>query len=320
MFGFSTDSASINYLLVIAQIVLGFIINKTCSKQLNSLSSMTTLVIMPIAPILSLVLFALTRVKSLEYYDGLLVVIALTPMIFILKAVGAPVIVFSIMLTIIVYSCNIKQDGLGSVVIGILICWLSKDMENPISVIISANILCCYVTKRVIGLNTNRFKISKESYDNKGTMYTILGGFLEAAFIGPPSDVISNNKDMMDGISDVLCIINFLANGSMRGSATVVVNSLPNAIIFFSIITIVYYCNTNLERVKECDKVWPPVYKTDVKDVTNLELALVVASLVCSHALTDYMLVGKLVIVVGLFFFVRVKSTTSLFFSTNLIF
>lgn len=304
----------------IIQIILGFVINKYFNKQVNSLSSMTTLVIMPIAPVLALVLFVLTRIKNLNYFDGYLFLFGLIPLVIMFKLLGGTVIAFSIMLTVIVYSINIKQDGLGPVIIGIIICYLCKDMQNPITVIICANIISSYITKRFIGLNTNRFKVSKEGYDNDGGNWTIVGGFLEAAFIGAPSDVISNNKDMMNGLSDMLCVWNLLINNSTRGTSTVVVTDLKSAMLFFCLIAIIYFYNTNLERIKENDKVWPIIYDTKIKDVTGLELALVVASLCVNQSLTNYWLLSKLCIVILLFFFVRIKVTTSLFFSTNVLF
>ena len=304
----------------IIQIILGFVINKYFNKQVNSLSSMTTLVIMPIAPVLALVLFVLTRIKNLNYFDGYLFLFGLIPLVIMFKLLGGTVIAFSIMLTVIVYSINIKQDGPGPVIIGIIICWLCKDMQNPITVIICANIISSYITKRFIGLNTNRFKVSKEGYDNDGGNWTIVGGFLEAAFIGAPSDVISNNKDMMNGLSDMLCVWNLLINNSTRGTSTVVVTDLKSAMLFFCLIAIIYFYNTNLERIKENDKVWPIIYDTKIKDVTGLELALVVASLCVNQSLTNYWLLSKLCIVILLFFFVRIKVTTSLFFSTNVLF
>jgi hypothetical protein len=275
---------------------------------------------MPIAPILALVLFVLTRVTSLEYYDGFLFLFGLIPVVIMFKMLGASVIVFSIMLTVIVYSLNIKQDGFGPVIVGLIICYLCKDMENPISVIICANIICSYISKRIIGLDTNRFKVSKEGYNNKGGNWTIVAGFLEAAFIGAPSDVISNNKDMMNGLSDVLCVANLLINNSTRGSSTVVVTNISSAILFFCLLVIIYVFNDNLKLIEEKDKVWPPVYSTKIKDVSGLELGLVIGSLCANYSLVDYMLIGKLCIVIGLFFFVRIKVATSLFFSSNLLF
>jgi hypothetical protein len=304
----------------VIQIVLGFVINKYFDKQLNSLSSMTTLVIMPIAPVLALVLFTLTRIQNLNYFDGYIFLFGLIPIVIIFKMLGGTVIAFSIMLTVIIYSINIKQDGPGPVIIGIIICWLCKDMQNPITVIICANIISSYITKRFIGLNTNRFKASKEGYDNNGSNWTLVAGFLEAAFIGAPSDVISNNKDMMNGLSDMLCVWNLLINNSTRGTSTVVVTDLKSAILFFCLIAFIYFYNKNLEYIKESDKVWPPIYSTKIKDVSGLELALVIASLCANQSLVNYMLLGKLCVVIVLFFFVRIKVTTSLFFSTNMLF
>lgn len=314
------DNPFVSYSFIMSQIILGFVINKYCYKQLNKLSSMTTLVLLPVAPILSLVLYSLTRVKNKDYYVCFIFIPALLPMMLVVKMIGAPVIVFSVIITVIVYAFNYKQDGPISVVIGIIICYLCKDMENPISFIISGNIISAYVSSRVLKLTTNRFKTSKESYDNKGILTTVIGGFLEAAFISPPSDVISNNKDMMDGLADILCIINLLFNDSVRGTTTVIVTNWMSAIIFISIITITYFYNEDLKYIDECDKVWPPIYTNNIKDVTNLELGLVVGSLIACYSLIDYMLIAKLVIIIGLFMFVRVKVVTSLFFSTNLLF
>lgn len=314
------DNAFISYSFIMSQIILGFVINKYCYKQINKLSSMTTLVLLPVAPILSLVLYSLNRVKNKDYYVCFIFIPALLPIMLIVKMIGASVIVFSVIITVIVYAFNYKQDGLISVVIGIIICYLCKDMENPISFIISGNILCSYVSSRVLKLTTNRFKTSKESYDNKGILSTVIGGFLEAAFISPPSDVISNNKDMMDGLADILCIINLLFNNSVRGTTTVIVTNWMSAIIFIAIITITYFYNKDLKYIDECDKVWPPIYTNNIKDVTNLELGLVIGTLIACNHLIDYMLIAKLVIIIALFMFVRVKVVTSLFFSTNLLF
>ena len=314
------DNAFVSYSFIMSQIILGFVINKYCYKELNKLSSMTTLVLLPLAPILALVLYSLNRVKNKDYYVCFIFIPALLPIMFIVKMIGAPVIVFSLVITIIVYTFNYKQDGLLSVVIGIIICYLCKDMENPISFIISGNILGSYVNSRVLKLTTNRFKTSKESYDNKGVLTTVIGGFLEAAFISPPSDVISNNKDMMNGLADILCIINLLFNDSVRGTTTVIVTNWMSAIIFIAIITITYFYNEDLKYINERDKVWPPIYSNNIKDVTNLELGLVVGTLIACNHLIDYMLIAKLVIIIGLFMFVRVKVVTSLFFSTNLLF
>ena len=49
-----------------SQIILGFVINKYCYKELNKLSSMTTLVLLPLAPILALVLYSLVVQKTQE--------------------------------------------------------------------------------------------------------------------------------------------------------------------------------------------------------------------------------------------------------------
>ena len=330
MFGLAIDQNSplnsyISYMWFILQVPIGLVLNRLISSQLSKMSSITTLVILPLAPVLSLTLFVLKRVETREYYDGFIFLPALVGMIIVCKMLGAPIIVFSVMTTVIIYSCNIKQDGIGPVIVGVIICWLCKDIPNPITVIISANIICSYITRRIIGLTTNKFKVSKEGYDNNGTSWTVIAGFLEAAFIGAPSDVISNNKDMMNGLSDVLCVINLLINDSTRGSSTVVVTNIPTAIIFFMLLAFIYVYNTELPtQIKECDKVWPPVYSTTVKDVTNLELGLVVASLIVNISNNSmgeyYIILGKLVIVILLFFFVRIKVCTSLFFSTNLLF
>lgn len=330
MFGLTLDQNSplnsyISYMWFILQVPLGLVLNRLLSDQLDKMSSITTLIILPIAPVLSLTLFVLKRVETREYYNGFIFLPALLLLIVVCKMLGAPIIVFSVMTTVIIYSCNVKQDGIGPVIVGIIICFICKDIPNPISFIICANILCSYITRRIIGLTTNRFKVSKEGYDNKGGSWTIIGGFLEAAFIGPPSDVISNNKDMMNGLADVLCIFNLLINGSTRGSSTIVVTNIPTAIIFFMLLVFIYVYNTQLPKyVEECDKIWPPVYTTTVKDVTGLELGLVVASLIVSisnNSVSEYYIIfGKLCIVIALFFFVRIKVATSLFFSSNLLF
>jgi len=172
----------------------------------------------------------------------------------------------------------------------------------------------------VLGLTNNKFVVSKEGYNNEGTLGTVIGGLMEAALIGAPSDVPSNNKQMLDGMADVLCITNLLVNGSMRGSTTVVVSGWPTAIIFFSIIGLVYVYNTNLIYTEEIDKVWPAEYNSIIIGCTKFELGVVVFSLIAGFNLTDYWMVGRLLLVVILSSFVRAKVTTRLFFSGSLMF
>lgn len=107
-----SNNPFLSYSFIMSQIILGFVINKYCYKELNKLSSMTTLVLLPLAPILALVLYSLTRVKNKDYYDGFIFIPALLPTMFTMKMIGAPVIAFSVMITIIVYAFNYKQDGL----------------------------------------------------------------------------------------------------------------------------------------------------------------------------------------------------------------
>ncbi len=305
---------------MLGQILLSFILFKTCKSFLISINSINTLVLLPIAPTLALVLYALTRVKNKNYYDGVIPAICLIGVVLILKSYSSSIIVFSMALTIIVYSLNRRQDGFGPVLIGLFIGWLCRDVDNPISFIISANMISDYCVKRFIGSNTNKFKLRKEGFDNKGGMLTVLGGLLEAAFIGAPSDVISNNKDMMDGMSDILCITNMLFNGSMRGSSTVVVTNGISACIFFSILILIYLFNENIEYIKEEDKIWPPIYTSDIMEIPNWQLMILVATLCVSYTLPTWDLIIKFVIIVGLSMFVRIKVTTSLFFSSKLLF
>jgi hypothetical protein len=273
-----------------------------------------------VAPILSLVLYSLTRVKTKDYFLGYIFVLPLIFLVLIAGQLGASMFYVSIVVTVIVYAFCSEQDGIGSVIVGLVIGAICVKVDNPISFIISCNLINKFILNKVLGLHNNKFVVSKEGYNNEGTLGTVIGGLMEAALIGAPSDVPSNNKDMLDGMADILCITNLLVNGSMRGSTTVVVSSWPTAIIFFSIIAIMYLYNTNLSYIEEMDKVWPPKYNTNIIGCSKFELGVVVFSLIAGFNLTSYETLGRLVLVVILSSFVRAKVTTSLFFSSNLMF
>lgn len=301
---------------MLIQIVIGILLNKYMRSYISKVSSINTLVLAPIFPYLSLVLYALTRAKSKEYFLGLAVGLPLIVLVLLLAKGGPVIYIVSIIITCVVYGIS---DGVGPVIIGLVVGWLCKDMTNPISFIISCNIISNYIITRVLGLITNKFKWNKESYDNDGTMKVVGAGLLEAIFVGAPSDVVADNKDMMDGLADILCISNMLVNGSMRGSSTVLVTNWPTAMLFFGLLLLIY-CYSGLEYVKEEDKVWPAKYTNKVIPVPNWELGIVIFSLISTSSLISYDLVFKFVIVIGLSLFVRIKVSTSLFFSSKVLF
>lgn len=310
-----TISNLLNWSMLL-QVVIGLLLNRYLKTYISKTSSINTLVLAPIFPYLALVLYALTRVKAKEYYLGLVLGLPLILLVLLLAKGGVVIYIVSIGITCIVYSIS---DGIAPVIIGLVIGWLCKDMTNPISFIISCNLVCNYIITRVLGLTTNKFKWSKDSYDNDGTLAVVGAGILEAIFVGAPSDVVSNNDNMMQGLADILCISNMLVNGSMRGSSTVLVTNWPTALIFFGLIGLVYLYG-ELDYVKECDKVWPAQYTNNVIKVPNWELGVVIASLIIGGSLTSYDLVFKFVIIVGLSLFIRIKVTTSLFFSSKVLF
>ena len=301
---------------MLIQIVVGLLLHKYANHFIHKTHSINTLVLESMFPYLGLVLFALTRVKSKEYYVGLVLGLPLIVLVLILSKGGVAIYIISICITCIVYGFS---DGIAPVIIGLVIGWLCKNMTHPITFIISCNIVSSYIVTRVLGLTTNKFKWTKDSYNNDGIFAVVGAGILEAVFVGAPSDVISDNKNMMDGLSDLLCITNMLVNGSMRGSSTVVVTDWPTALIFFGIIAIMYYYS-DFEYVKEEDKVWPPQYSNTAIKVPNWELGIAIASLIGSGSLASYDLVIKFVIVIGLTLFVRIKVATSLFFSSKVLF
>jgi hypothetical protein len=305
---------------MLTQIVLGFALNKYFSKYINKLNSVNTLVLFPIAPILSLVLYSLTRAKTKDYFMGYIFVLPMVFLVLMTGQLGASMHYVSIVITIIVYAFCSKQDGIGSVIVGLVIGAICVKVDNPISFMISCNLINKFILNKVLGLTNNKYVVTKEGYNNEGIFATVIGGLMEASLIGAPSDVPSNNKDMLDGMADILCIANLLVNGSMRGSTTVVVSSWPSAIIFFSIISIMYMYNTNLVYTDELDKVWPAKYNTNIIGCSKFELGVVVFSLIAGFNLTDYWMVGRLVLVIILSSFVRLKVTSSLFFSSNIAF
>ena len=301
---------------MMAQIIGGLLLHKYMRGYIDETNSINTLVLMPIFPYLSLVLYALTRAKSKEYFLGLVFSLALIPMVIVISQGGPPIYSISIGVTCIVYAFS---DGIGPVIIGLIIGWLCKDMTNPISFIISCNIVSNYIITRGLGLTTNKFKWSKNSYDNDGTMKVVGAGLLEAIFVGAPSDVISDNENMMKGMADLLCITNMLVNGSTRNLSTVVVTNWPAALIFFSLITLTYYYG-DLDYVKEQDKVWPAEYSIKTIPTPDWELCIIIGSLIASQSLVNYDLVIRFILVIGLSLFVRIKVSTRLFFSSKILF
>ena len=301
---------------MLVQICVGLLLHRYMGSYIAKVSSINTLVLAPIFPYLSLVLYALTRAKSKEYYLGLMIGAPLILLVLLLSKGGAVIYIVSIGITCIVYSIS---DGVGPVIIGLIIGWLCKDMANPISFIIACNLVSNYIVTRVLGMTTNKFKWSKDSYDNDGTLKLVGAGLLEAIFVGAPSDVVADNENMMNGLADILCISNMLVNGSMRGASTVLVTNWPTAFIFFGLITLVYVYG-ELEYVKECDKVWPAVYSNTMIKVPNWELGIVVCSLIASGSLLSYVLVIKFIAIVSLSLFIRIKVSTSLFFASKVLF
>ncbi len=303
----------------LSQVVIGLLIYRFGGDFVKKMGGINSLVLTPVAPLLSLVLYVVGRVEKREYYTGIGWGFLAIPIIFCAKGLGVGIIYISMFITVFIYSINIKQDGMGPVVIGLIICWLCKDIANPITVMISANMLADYLVVRVLGSNTNKYKLKKDSYNNNGNVGVFVGGLMEALLIGAPSDVTSDDKHMMDGISDVLCIANMLVNGSMRGSSTVVVTGWLEATIFFCIVIVMYY-NSNIIYVEEWEKVWPPQYTKDVISIANWQLGLVVFSLITSNtidSMSNVLILGTCVI--G-FMFVRIKVATSLFFTAKLLF
>lgn len=309
----------VNSLWPFSQVVIGLLLYRFCNKFISKMGGLNSLIIMPVAPILSLVLYAVTRIEKREYYIGMALGLMGIPIVLCAKGLGVGIIYISMFITVVIYMLNDKQDGPGPVIVGLVICWLCKDVSNPITVIICSNMLADYILVRGFKGLTNKYKLVKDSYDNEGTVNVFIGGIMEALLIGAPSDVTSNNKHMMMGVADVLCITNMLVNGSMRGGTTVVVTGWLEAIIFVCIICIMYY-NNNIEYVNEWDKVWPPEYKSDVISISNWQLMLVVISLITSGTLDSI----NTVVILGLCIigslFVRVKVTTSLFFTAKLLF
>lgn len=309
----------VNSLWPFSQVVIGLLLYRLCNKFISKMGGINSLVLMPVAPLLSLVLYAVTRIEKREYYVGMGLGLMGIPIILCAKGLGVGIIYISMFVTVVVYMFNHKQDGLGPVMVGLLICWMCKDVANPITVIICANMLADYILVRGLKGLTNKYKLVKDSYDNEGTLGVFISGIMEALLIGAPSDVTSNNKHMMDGISDVLCITNMLVNSSMRGSTTVVVTGLLETVVFFSVVIIMYY-NNNIDYVNEWDKVWPPQYNSDVISIANWQLVLVVISLITSGTLDTVNTVLILVLCTVGSLFVRVKVTTSLFFTAKLLF
>lgn len=302
------------------QIIIGFLLNKYCRGLINKMGGINSLVLTPVAPILSLVLWSLTRIEKRDYYIGFILGgLLLMPAIFFSKPLfGSSIIYISMFITVIVYTLNADQDGIGPVIVGLVVCWLCKDISNPISVIIGANMIADYLVVRVFKSGNNKFKLKKEAYDNKGTPKVFMSGMMEALLIGAPSDVTSDDKPMMEGVSDVLCIANMLINNSMRGSSTVVITGWLECIIFLCIITIIFLYDESLLYTQESEKVWPPTYSSDVISISNWQLGLVVMSLV--PVIDSYNVVLCFIGAIIGAMFVRVKVTTSLFFTAKLIF
>lgn len=323
-------------LWMVGQIIIAFILYKSCKKYLDKITSINTLVLMPIAPTLALVLYVLTRVKNRNYYRGYIYLLPLLLLVLIMKDMGPTIYVFSILITSITYSCfeysRLEDEGniyirliksMRPIIISLVIGKLCKGMNNPISFIISCNLLSDYILQQFT--KTNKWKWSRERYDSEnGNNWNILAGFMEAVFVGSPTDLVGRSKPIVDGLSDALCIINLLVNNSQRGVAGVVVTNWADAIIFFTLLVIIYIYS-NITNIKEVDKIWPPVMTYNVPHISKFELLVVSLSLTFSYTLSSTtlfdasLLLSKLAIVTMLCMFARIKVVTSMFFTANVL-
>lgn len=324
-------------LWMVGQVLITLILYKKYKVQIGKMSSLNTLVLSPIAPVAALVLFVMTRVKNTNYFRGYLFLPMLLPIVLMMKDMGPIVLVFSIAITSMsytIYEINRLTDetnivirvlkGCRPIAFSIVIGWMCKGMENPISFIICCNIFSDYIVR--LYSTTNKWKWNKEGEDSEnGRLYNLLAGFMEAALIGAPSDLVSRSKPIVDGLADALCIVNLLVNGSQRGSATVVVTDVPTALIFVGLLILLYLYG-NLPTIKEEDKVWPATFKIDVPKITKLQLLIVSISLCYSYTLSStdlamaLVLLSKVVAVTVLCMFTRIKVATSTFFTVNMLF
>lgn len=324
-------------LWMVGQVLIALILYKKYKVQISKLSSLNTLVLSPVAPILALVLFTMTRVKTTNYFRGYIFLIPLLPIVLVMKDMGPIILVFSIVITCLsytIYEINRLEDetniivrilkGCRPICFSLVIGYMCKGMDNPISFIICCNIFSDYIVR--LYSTTNKWKWNKEGEDSEnGRLYNLLAGFMEAALIGAPSDLVSRSKPITDGLADALCIVNLLVNGSQRGSATVVVTDLPTALIFFSLLVFIYLYG-KLPTTKEEDKVWPATFKIDVQKVSKLQLFIVTISLCYSYTLSStditmgLLLLSKVVVVTILCMFTRIKVATSTFFTVNMLF
>ena len=324
-------------LWMVGQVLITLILYKKYKVQIGKMSSLNTLILSPIAPIAALVLFVMTRVKNKNYFRGYLFLPILIPIVLMMKDMGPIILVFSIAITTmsytiyeinrLTYETNIViriLKGCRPIAFSLVIGWICKGMENPISFIICCNIFSDYIVR--IYSTTNKWKWNKEGEDSEnGRLYNLLAGFMEAVLVGAPSDLVSRSKPIVDGLSDALCIINLLVNGSQRGSATVVVTNMSSALIFVGLLTLLYLYG-NLPTIKEEDKIWPATFKIDVPKISKLHLLVVTISLCYSYTLSStdltmaLILISKLVIVTILCMFTRIKVATSTFFTVNMLF
>lgn len=330
--------AGFNYdFWMVGQVIIALVLFKKYKGAIKKLSSLNTLVLSPIAPILALVLFTMSRIKNKDYFIGYVFLLPLALIVVVMKGMGATIIVFSIIITCVgytVYEINRLEDetnvlirvlkGCRPVAISLVIGYISKGMDNPISFIICCNIFSDYIVKMYSKVNKNKW--TKNGYDSEnGANYNILAGFMEAALIGPPSDLVGRSGPIVDGLADALCIINLLVNGSQRGSVTVVVTDWSTAIIFFSLVVFIYLYS-NLEYIKEEDKVWPTIFSNVIPHISKLQLLVVTITLVYSYTLSSTgileagFLIGKVVLVTILCMFARIKVVTSVFFTANMLF
>jgi hypothetical protein len=324
-------------LWMVGQVLITLILYKKYKVQIGKMSSLNTLVLSPIAPIAALVLFVMTRVKNKNYFRGYIFLPMLLILVLMMKDMGPTILVFSIVITCLSYTIyeinRLEQEtnvivrilkGCRPIAFSLVIGWMCKGMDNPISFIICCNVFSDYIVRMYS--TTNKWKWNKEGEDSEnGRLYNLLAGFMEAALIGAPSDLVSRSKPIVDGLADALCIANLLVNGSQRGSATVVVTNLPTALIFAGLLILLYNYG-NLPTIKEEDKKWPATFNTEVPKISKLHLIIVVISLCYSYTLSStdlvmaLVLVSKVVAVTILCMFTRIKVATCTFFTVNMLF
>jgi hypothetical protein len=305
---------------ILGQIILGLILYKRIGRQLNQLNSLTSLVLAPLAPVLALVLFVLRRVETKLYFIGVFIGIPGLLMIPISHQIGPSLYGISILVTVIAYSFfNNKQDCKLGVVCALCICYLSRTFANPISVIISANILNEYTLKRILGLKNNHWRRSKKAFSgtSNDVLKTFIAGIMEATIVGPPTDLVSNTKEILDGAADILCIANMWIYGSERGSITVIAKEPYQFVIYFVLLALILVSKKLPETINEKDQIWPPVYNAGIKHITNLELIIVVTTLIINGELTNYEKILRFSTISLMCTFVRIKVITALYFSST---